>query len=97
MKFRILIFSLAGIAAISYQALQTAGFPVSTTPSDRLQLFHQGSEVAIQFDGDGDSSGDSSGRSYRNVFKKGHGKGIKKSGPGKNKGKNKGKRDDIDR
>ncbi len=44
-----------GITEITYQALADAGFPVATVDPANLQLTHEGGEVAMWWDGDGDA------------------------------------------
>ncbi len=45
----------AGLTAIRYADLQSAGFPVDSVDPARLQLVHAGREVAAEWDGDADT------------------------------------------
>lgn len=51
----------AGIYQISAAELETVGFPTSTAPADRIQLFYRGREVAIRVVGDNDGKLGSAG------------------------------------
>ena len=44
-----------GMTAVTYQALSAVGFPVNSVNPQNLQLKRDGSEVAIEWDGDGDT------------------------------------------
>ncbi len=47
--------SAPGLTAISYEALNAIGFPVDSTDPHFLHLMHAGNEVAIEWDGNGDT------------------------------------------
>ena len=44
-----------GIYKLTYNDLQAAGFPVSTTDPSTIRLFHRGVEQAIYIEGEGDA------------------------------------------
>lgn len=46
-----------GLYRVTYQSLQTAGFPIASDPA-HFQLFHRGTEVAIHVEGQHDGSFD---------------------------------------